>query len=276
MVDSHIHTECSSDCKQPLKGICETACRRGLKGIAVTDHLTVARDDAVERVRASILASREMAEVYRGKLQVFTGVELEEVRINPALTQEILSLADYDVILNSCHWVTYGPWDQYYSRISFAEPISEELLHGFLKAYFEELYHNAIAVDYDVLCHLTCPLRYMNGAYRRGVSLASHREAIDRILCVVIQQDRALEVNTSGLGGALGTTMPDETILRRYFELGGRKITLASDAHVAENVANGFKETVPALKAIGFTGVTHYEKRKPIFEPWEIAEEGLK
>ena len=92
-----------------------------------------------------------------------------------------------------------------------------------------------------------------------------HEDVIGEILQTVIDREKALEVNTSGVGAAYGTIMPDSSIMKRYYDLGGRRITLGSDGHTPDRIGNGFTEAADALKQIGFTGYTYYEKRKPIF-----------
>jgi len=50
-----------------------------------------------------------------------------------------------------------------------------------------------------------------------------------------------------------------------YYELGGRIITLGSDAHKAEGIGTKFAFIKKELKKIGFTKATYFEKRKPKF-----------
>ena len=121
--------------------------------------------------------------------------------------------------------------------------------------------------DIDVVCHLTCPLRYVMLKYGRTVDIALFYPQIEEILELVIKKDLALEINTSGFSvreGEKSILMPSEDILKMYFDLGGRKITLGSDAHVSERVANGFDEVAEILKTVGFKFYCYFEKRKAV------------
>ena len=123
--------------------------------------------------------------------------------------------------------------------------------------------------DFDVLAHLSCPLRYINGKYRRQISIDEYQDMVEEILRVVIRRQKALEVNTSGINGVYESLMPDEQTLRRYYALGGRMLTLGSDAHAADRIGNAFGETVELLKEIGFSSYCYYQKRQPVMIPFK-------
>ena len=107
-------------------------------------------------------------------------------------------------------------------------------------------------------------LRYIIGRFGETVDLSRYDQQIDDILQELIRTKRALEVNTSGFGTAYDRLLPDTDILERYYAMGGRLITLASDAHTADRPGIGFDAAVQKLKAIGFSHACDFEKRKPI------------
>ena len=93
------------------------------------------------------------------------------------------------------------------------------------------------------------------------------REEIDGILCCLIRREKALEVNTSCLGTGYDALLPEPWVLARYRTLGGRLLTLGSDAHTPERLAYGFPETARLLRELGFRDYVHYEGRQPQFHP---------
>ena len=101
------------------------------------------------------------------------------------------------------------------------------------------------------------------------MDLDRHRDQIDQIFRLLIQKDKALEVNTSGLRQKIGRTLPDLPLLRRYRELGGRLVTLGSDAHCTEDLGKGIDEGMETLKAAGFTEFALYVQRQPVLLPLE-------
>ena len=117
--------------------------------------------------------------------------------------------------------------------------------------------------------HLTCPLRYMVHQFGRSVDLTPFQTQTDVILNTVIAQNIALEVNTSATNAEQVRTLPDMSILQRYYDLGGRKITLASDAHVSARVGIGFRSAAAQLRAIGFREAYYYRQHMAI--PYELS-----
>lgn len=263
--DSHTHTRFSDDSTQSPEELYTSAQKCALSGFAITDHANLSiidEDDTFRNIAASTRAAKMLGENAGSTVRVFCGVEVSEHFDDPKITRRLLSLADYDVVIGSVHRLRYRGWNDFYSKIVFDETFSDENLQGYMKAYFAYLLRVAEEAEYDILAHLTCPLRYINGKYRRGITLERHTAVIDEILRCVIRRGKALEVNTSGIGGQYGCLMPDRPILERYYALGGRLLTLGSDAHTPERVGTAFAETAEMLKMIGFKEYCYYEQRK--------------
>ena len=58
-------------------------------------------------------------------------------------------------------------------------------------------------------------------------------------------------------------------LLRRYRELGGKLVTLGSDAHRTEDLGKGIDEGMELLKEAGFGEFALYVKRQPVLLPLE-------
>ena len=86
-------------------------------------------------------------------------------------------------------------------------------------------------------------------------------DILESILKTLIETGKGLEVNTKGIDST-GDTLPSDSILRRYHELGGEVITLGSDAHVPERVGDAIEKTAERLKAIGFKYYSSFTLRK--------------
>ena len=62
----------------------------------------------------------------------------------------------------------------------------------------------------------------------------------------------------------MGCTLPDLPLVKRYKELGGKLITIGTDAHSADMVGKGIEQGIEVAKAAGFTQYAIYENHQPI------------
>lgn len=262
MADCHTHTRFSHDSVAEPAENARAARERGLSHIAFTDHCDAeycADMDIGTPILHSAAAAREQG--------ALVGVEIGEVFWVPSAAWAVLDSTAFDIVIGSVHAVRYPHLRMPYSRIDFSA-FDEEKLCDYLRAYFADVSELAQTGDFDVLAHLTCPLRYIRGVYGRQVSLAPYARVIDGIFDTIIARGIALEVNTSGVGTAFGELMPGVPLLRRYKERGGQLLTLGSDAHTPERVGFGFHEASEALREIGFTQAYYYKDRTAV--PYEM------
>ena len=265
-VDSHIHTKYSHDSTCEPMAHCAAAAERGLVGLCITDHCDLEyayKMDVVTPIVESVNEATACNKAHSGKLAVYTGVEYSEAIWDMETYGKMISAAAYDVVLGSIHAVKYKDYTVPYSHIDFSAMTTEDV-RGYLHAYFREMKEMMCRCDMDVLTHLTCPLRYIVGKYGVVVDMSEYDGEIEEILRLAIEKHLALEINTSGIGSFYGEYMPYESILRTYRAMGGYLITLASDAHTADRVGNGFAEAARMLKGIGFTNAYYYKQRMPI------------
>ena len=122
---------------------------------------------------------------------------------------------------------------------------------------------------FDSLTHLTYPLRYIVGEQHREVSYEVYKDRVDDILKALIEQNKALELNTSGLRQAIGKTMPCPTVIKRFKELGGKYLTIGSDAHRWADVGSGVEDGYQIAQNAGFDHITIFVNREPVLLPLE-------
>lgn len=257
-MDFHTHTDASFDCDAPLEEMTAAALAQGLDGLAVTDHADMPWF-AQERMDLTVTRSWEAATAAAlaldGRLKVARGLELGEPLCNPPLARELLAARPYDFVLGSVHAVR-GEEDYYFWDFS-ARDVERELTR-----YFDEVRETVEFGGFHALAHLTYPLRYIPPE-RRPRTLAPWEEQVDGIFRALIARGIALEVNTSGLRNGFGATQPDETLLRRYYALGGQMVTVGSDAHHPQEVGAGLPEACALLRRVGWREVTVFFEGQP-------------
>ena len=264
MYDSHIHSY-NSDGQQTMEEVCLQAIEKSLTGLMFTDHAHLQyfeEYETVKNIKAAIEEVRTVQEKFAGKLDILCGVELGEQQIEPERAKQILSLTDFDGVLGSIHWVQGNQWGKQYAKIIFDETITEEEIDEYMILYYRDLYELAQVGDFDILAHLTCPLRYINSRYGRGIDAMLHQDEIAEILKVIIRRDIALEVNTPAVKRY--NTIPEIPILEMYRDFGGKLLTMGSDSHRNNNVGANFPETKQILKDLGFETYYYYRNRTPV------------
>ena len=112
----------------------------------------------------------------------------------------------------------------------------------------------------DTLAHIDYIARY--APYERpGISYEDWHDAIDEVLRAAVDTDTALEINTRRFGDRLAMKEL-APIYRRFAELGGRDVTLGSDAHRQETVGAHLALAAQMADAYGLSVVTFHERKR--------------
>ena len=258
--DCHLHTDNSFDSETPAERLAERARELGIEYIAITDHC-----DILEWSDANVARSNAQAADLNRKyddLTVLRGIELGEPLQSPEQTSVALGLCEYDFILCSLHNIA-GEEDFYYLHPD------REQAQELIGRYFDELLEIVRWNQFDSLAHFTYPLRYITERDGVQVDMERYQPVIREILATLAANGKALEINTSGLRSPGGFLLPTVEYVRLVRELGGKYITLGSDAHVPGHMAIGMREGITAAKQAGFTHATVFINRHPVEIPLE-------
>lgn len=267
LFNNHTHTKNSHDSQAEIPDICANAINAGLSGFAITDHCDCeyADDPAVKNnILNSFNDAQNAKEKYGDTLVISSGVEVGEALFNPSFAAEIINSAEWDVILGSVHAVRYKDWEMPFSLIDFSDK-TDSFINEYLKAYFDDVLETVCTADFDVLCHLTVPLRYIIKKYNRNADITPFYPVIDEILKETIHRDAVLEINTSNYTFTDNFFMPDEIITDKYIALGGDRFTIGSDAHIATDISKGLNEAAAMLKNKNIHKLIFFRNRIPVY-----------
>lgn len=264
--DMHTHTDSSQDSECPIGELCEAQIEKGICAFAITDHFNMHAKDMPIDIEAPIISSfknaTQAAEKYKDKIEVLRGIEVGEGAWDRNLAGRMIERFDFDVVIASVHTVITDEVKIPYAQVDFSA-LSADGVTKFMDEYFESLLNTANYCDYDILAHLDCPVRYINGKYGLGFDVMRYEDIIREILATVIRRGKALEINTSNCSFCDKFFMPDAKILSLYHEMGGRLLTIGSDAHMAKNAAIAFSDAEKLMKDLGFSELCVFRKRKP-------------
>ncbi|MFC2741761.1 MAG: PHP domain-containing protein, partial [Selenomonas sp.] len=163
--------------------------------------------------------------------------------------------APFDQVIGSIH--TLLGFDLYYETL-YEGREKDEVYRLYLRAMASCVRSHGAFID--ILAHIDYIARY--AAYRDAeLTYAVYGEEIDEVLAALIETDTVLELNTRRFDAPQGkaSLVP---IFRRYRELGGREVTLGSDAHDACAVAFAFCEAQDLAESLGLRIVTFFARRK--------------
>lgn len=270
--DSHLHTKYSFDSELEPERHAADAAELGIRAITITDHVDLVTSDMTNIPDyldtedeswsdASVIASADAARALRGKyygLEVFAGLELGQAICDVPTAEHVLSLTGFDFVLGSMHLMKDGT-DYYY--IDFTQPENDP--YDIYAEYLDDIGALVRWGKFDSLAHLTYPLRLIVGKYRIDFNERKFDGMYDRILKDLAGSGKALEINTSGARRENGFMLPDGYLVSRFRELGGRYITLGSDAHRLGHIGAGLREGADMAKAAGFDSVAVYREHEP-------------
>lgn len=258
MFDFHMHSSLSFDSTAAATDMIRAAEAAGLREICFTDHYDChwSENDAhdlftTEQYRATydILPSSPVT--------VRRGVEMGLTAWNKSTAEAFTQSYPLDFVIGSLHFVDgYDPYDPQYWV--------DKTMHRAYERYLEEtLLCVRIHDDFDVLGHLTYVCKSPHNPYHLPVPYEDFRPLTDEIMRELIRKGKGMEINTSGVD-RVGDFLPSARHLQRFCELGGRIVTIGSDAHNPERVGQYADRAAAILKDI-FGHVCTFAGRTPVF-----------
>lgn len=282
--DYHLHCEFSDDSKEKMENQIERGIELGLDEMCFTDHVDygikkdwsegniewrpgdtmssgVQKMDPLANVNYPEYFSKldRMKETYKGQIVLKKGLEfgIQTITVDQYKKLYQTYKNELDFVLLSMHQVNNLEfWTQDFQRGKTQKEYNEE--------YYREIYEvQKVFKDYSVLAHLDLIVRYdKNGVY----PFEKVKDMIAEILKLAIADGKGIELNTSSWKYGLKDTQPSRDILRLYKDLGGKIITVGSDAHVSRMLADHLDEGYRILKEeIGFKEICTFDKMAPTF-----------
>lgn len=281
--DYHLHCEYSDDSNEPMENQIQKAITLGLDEMCFTDHVDygIKRDwDDPEGIiiRHAIEHGKEVDLVlanvnypkYFEALNMYQKKYASSISIKKGLEFGIQSITvdayeklyasyqdDLDFVLFSMHQVNNLEfWTQDFQKGKTQKEYNDE--------YYKEIYQTMqLFHHYSCLAHLDLLARYdENGIY----PFENEKDIIAEILKYAIRDGKGIEINTSSWKYGLKDTQPSRAILKLYKDLGGKIITVGSDAHETKYLASHIKDAYAILKnEIGINEICTFDHMQPIF-----------
>lgn len=276
IIDCHTHSTNSFDGYDAPEAMLLSAMEKGLSAYALTDHCEINRwfpyahydhehteffpqdtFDFAHSFEHAMEDNLRLKEKYRGRIAFINGIELGQAQFDFGLARAIAADSRLDFVIGSVHQV------RGFDDFAFLDytPNSADRL---LEQYFNEVYEVCREGIFDVLGHLTYPLRYIEGSFGIKPDLSRYDDIVAESFKEIISKGKGIELNTSGLRQKYGRPFPDIHYLKMYHDLGGEIISIGSDAHRTDDIAEGFSEGAELLSTAGFKYLFYFEKHEPV------------
>jgi histidinol-phosphatase (PHP family) len=258
MFDFHMHTSVSFDSETTAADMIRAAETAGLREICFTDHYDCHWLENEAHDLFTLDAYRAAYDTLPDSpVAVHRGVEMGLTRWNRSIAEAFTQSYPLDFVIGSLHFVDgYDPYDKKYW--------DGKTMHTAYRRYLEEILDCVRTHDdFDVLGHLTYVAKSPNNPYRIPVPYENFTALTDEIMRVLIKKGKGMEINTSGVD-RVGDFLPSARHLQRFCELGGRIVTIGSDAHDPSRVGQYADRALAVCKEI-FGHACTFAQRNPVF-----------
>lgn len=273
-VETHNHlTGWSPDAKQTFEELEAISTERGLHGFAISDHhdldVFATEENPWEVDVPSYVETfynRRRMPSKRGagdKPGFLLSLELGWTPHNGVQLREIDEQYPFDYTIVAVHF--YDGYDPFLHRDKIYFQNFEELYTSainMIEQSARELSSSRIVAHYDFFSRYA-PEDKSKMLYRHAP------DSFDTLFRTMRDNEQILEINTGTIsamfrhkGYTMQEAMPDPDILKRYRELGGRFLTVASDAHRVEQNGRFVKEAIAYLNSLGFEEFAWFEERE--------------
>jgi histidinol-phosphatase (PHP family) len=262
LIDCHLHSTISSDAKSSIPDMCRSAIRKGFAAICFTEHLDMNPTDSnyLYYNHPNYVSEIQKAKALFGdKLEIRMGIEFSEPHLYPADFERVAK-EKFDFILGSVH-AFQGTW------AGAADALEKFSADEIYEMHYAQTLRMVQFGGFDALAHMDFPRRYIPDPKEPS-------GLIDPILSALVRSNIALELNSSPLRKGLGFSLPGPILLQRYKELGGRLVTLGSDAHNAKELGEGLAHVAAQAASFQLEPVL-YRHRIPIPAHGRKSSEGI-
>lgn len=254
--DQHVHSYYSFDSDQKIEPYLSRARELGLKYFILTDHYDFNYLDKNKDTSFDIEGRTKELEKLQNDfsdIKILNGIEVGYKKDSELRIKEIINKYHFDLINLSVH--DHNGVD-YYFKEEFINQGIDKILTDYYSAQLEMV---KSFDDYDVLCHIDFGFKT---AYLidNSLSINKYEDYLTKIMKEVIKKDKALELNVK-----VQRFLPIEHtkyILDLYKKLGGKNITISSDAHEVKMFCYNFDKYISIIKEMGFDHLCYFINRK--------------
>lgn len=251
MFDTHMHTEYSTDSNMKIHEVIDKSKEYNI-GAIITEHMDLNYKDK-DKFRLDCDKYFNDYIRYRND-RLLLGIEIGMSNEYSDQYRQIINNYPFDYVIGSLHEMNNE--DLYMADTLYKDYSKDEL---YIK-YFKEIISRVDKHEFiDSLGHID----YLSRCAKyddREMYYDVYKEYIDEVLKKLIDKGICLELNTRRLcdKSAIDNLLK---IYSRFYELGGKYITIGSDAHIKDNIGKYFKTAIDMVEYCNLRPV-YFKNRK--------------
>lgn len=248
----HSHTTCC-DGRNTAEEMAAAAWKAGLLAYGFSGHCYAQHNldfcMTPESTRQYVADVHALREQYRGRMEIYLGVEAELHGEAPTFER--------DYTIGSAHEV---PVDGGYLSVDHTEEILRRGVakhfggdwYAMTRRYFTEMARILEVTNCDFIGHYDLPTKFNEGGRCFDESDRRYRDTALEVLEHLCRQGGVFEINTGAMSRGYRTApYPSEPLLRAIREFGGA-IVISSDAHSADAITAYFAQAAQLALHCGF------------------------
>lgn len=249
LADYHVHSPFSADAtEQEVEDIFKKAIKGNVKEVCITDHRDVktpinpgGKNEPNHTELRKIVS--ELQPKYPDVI-VKVGCEYSLHTKNAAELEWALKEHDLNFVIASVHATEEYVFSRQISQ--FGDDDHEAIHLNYLTTMYDGIKSTNA---YSVVGHFDGIERY-NKNY--PLDFIKHRDLLYALLQTLADNDKGIEINTAFLAMKRTYPHPRPELLKMFKEVGGKIITVGSDAHANEPIGYKFDMVPEYLKSLGF------------------------
>lgn len=239
--DLHTHSTFSDGANSPEEMV-EAALARGMTCLGISDHSYTSFDlppcVPKERLEERRRVIAELKEKYRGRIELYCGIEQEFYSDFPA--------EGYDYVIGSVHYLLLdGGYYHVDNTPEMLREAAERFFGGDMYALCEEYFRTAARVvdrtDCDIIGHFDLISKFNEKEHFFDESDPRYVAAWTAALDQLLPYGRPFEINTGAMSRGWRTSPYPNADMIAYIRARGGKLLLSSDSHSAKTLCYGFE-----------------------------------
>ncbi|UUZ82736.1 histidinol-phosphatase HisJ [Paenibacillus sp. P26] len=266
MIDYHTHHVRRGHASGELEEYVQKGIEIGLTQLGLSDHMPLLHVNPDTYLPGMAMPMEEppryveeafrLQEKYKDRIDIRVGLEGDYIEGYETEISRIIEAYPWDYVIGSVHFL--GEWDitDYRQTDGWKDRDPYEVY----ERYYDAVQKAARTGFYDYIGHIDVIKRFGFKPERSVEHL--ERQALEAVKAAGL----AIELNASGLRMPVNEMFPSRRMLEYALEL-GIPLTIGSDAHQPERLAQYLDEALNLLQSVGFTELATFKKRKRTMMP---------